>query len=173
MSKDFNNKKASSSLVEAFLNSKQEEQVVAAIVAAEKETSGEIRVHLENFDTSFIKEQSGVDLTPKEMVYQRAQQVFEILEMQNTMQRNGVLIYVAVNLRQFVVYGDYGINQKVSADFWSSTCNVISKYFKNKEFSKGLIMGISEIGTVLSTYFPYKEGEDIDELDNQISRLDG
>ena len=70
------------SKVEDFLTQAEEQEIVAAICTAEKNTSGEIRVHLEK-DTKISAEN-------------RAIEVFNKLEMQKTKDANGVLIYVAV-----------------------------------------------------------------------------
>ena len=77
------------SQVEDFLSAAEEQEIVAAIRAAEKHTSGEIRVHLEAH-------------TDK-VHYDRALEVFQGLKMYATEQRNGVLIYVAVVDKTFVI----------------------------------------------------------------------
>ena len=90
--------------VEAFLTTEEEQEIVDAILEAEKNTSGEIRVHIEasaNMDH-----------------FSRAQQVFHFLKMDNTKDENGVLLYVAVDDRKFVVYGDRGIDKVVPKGFW-------------------------------------------------------
>ncbi|WP_010522756.1 TPM domain-containing protein [Aquimarina agarivorans] len=144
------------SSVATFLTSTQEQQVVDAIRKAEKQTSGEIRVHLEDYDHA--------------EVYQRAQQVFHMLKMDNTKLENGVILYVAVNQKQFVVYGDNGINKKVGPDFWNSTRDVIQDQFKKQHFAKGLILGVTQIGEALKKYFPW-DADDTNELTDEISKL--
>ena len=144
-----------SSRAEAFLSVKEEEKVVEAIRIAEKATSGEIRVHLESYDN-------------KE-VYKRAQEVFHLLKMDNTKQENGVILYIAVNLKKFVIYGDRGINDIVGADFWNSTRDLIQKNFKQGKFDQGLIDGIKEIGRVLKQHFPW-DVNDENELSDEISK---
>ncbi len=144
-----------SSRAEAFLSVKEEEKVVEAIRIAEKATSGEIRVHLESYDN-------------KE-VYKRAQEVFHLLKMDNTKQENGVILYIAVNLKKFVIYGDRGINDIVGADFWNSTRDLIQKNFKQGKFDQGLIDGIKEIGRVLKQHFLW-DVNDENELSDEISK---
>ena len=144
-----------SSRAEAFLSAEEEEKVVEAIRIAEKATSGEIRVHLESYDN-------------KE-VYKRAQEVFHLLKMDNTKQENGVILYIAVNLKKFVIYGDRGINDIVGADFWNSTRDLIQKNFKQGKFDQGLIDGIKEIGRVLKAHFPW-DINDENELSDEISK---
>ncbi len=141
--------------VEDFLTSKEEEEIVEAIRIAESNTSGEIRVHIEH--------KCDID------AYERALEVFHLLKMDNTKAQNGVLIYLAVNNRAFVIFGDQGINRVVDADFWNSTRDKIASQFKTGHFKQGLVDGIKEVGKVLSKHFPWKHG-DSDELDNIISK---
>ncbi|MBV7269890.1 TPM domain-containing protein [Winogradskyella luteola] len=141
--------------IEDFLTTAEEQEIVAAIRNAELETSGEIRVHIE--------QQCDID------VYERALDIFYILKMDNTKQQNGVLIYVAVDNKAFVIFGDQGINNKVDGDFWNSTRDKIALQFKSGNFKQGIIDGIEEAGNVLSKHFPWRHG-DRDELDNTISK---
>ena len=73
--------------------------VTGAIREAEKDTSGEIRVHLDEKCPS----------APME----RAEAVFNYLGMDKTKLRNGVLIYVACQSKVFAIIGDKGINDAV------------------------------------------------------------
>ncbi|EPR74961.1 hypothetical protein ADIWIN_0048 [Winogradskyella psychrotolerans RS-3] len=141
--------------IEQFLTIKEEAEIVEAIRIAEGKTSGEIRVHIE--------QKCDID------VYEHALEVFHYLKMDNTIQRNGVLIYVAVDNKSFVIFGDQGINNSVGADFWNSTRDKISSQFKSGRFKQGLIDGIQEAGKALSLYFPW-DHNDKDELDNTISK---
>jgi uncharacterized membrane protein len=141
--------------IEDFLTSKDEEEIVEAIRVAECDTSGEIRVHIEQI--------CDID------VYERALDVFHILKMDNTKEQNGVLIYVAVDNKSFVIFGDQGINNVVDKDFWNTTRDKISNQFIAGNFKQGIIDGIEEAGKVLSNYFPWHHG-DHNELDNTISK---
>ena len=143
------------SKIEDFLTVEEEEEIVEAIRIAECDTSGEIRVHIE--------QKCDID------VYEHALEVFHILKMDNTIQRNGVLIYVAVDNKSFVIFGDQGINNIVGADFWNSTRDKIATQFKSGNFKQGIIDGVKEAGKVLSKHFPWHH-HDNDELDNTISK---
>jgi uncharacterized membrane protein len=89
--------------------------------------------------------------------------------MENTEERNGVIIYVAVKSKQFAIYGDKGINEKVGLDFWDCTKDAMANQFKNGNFKQGLIDGILRAGEQLKTHFPY-QSDDTNELSNEISR---
>lgn len=143
------------SKVEDFLTKAEEQEIVEAIGKAEKNTSGEIRVHIEK-QTS---------IAPIE----KAVEVFHQLQMEQTQDRNGVIIYVAVKSKQFAIYGDKGINEKVPSDFWDTTKDTIISHFKKGNFKQGLIDGILKAGEQMQKYFPYAEG-DTDELSNEISK---
>ncbi|HEY9170557.1 MAG TPA: TPM domain-containing protein [Lutibacter sp.] len=143
------------SKVEDFLTLEQEQAIIKAIEVAEKNTSGEIRVHLEKI----------TDLPPLE----RALEVFHLLEMDKTELRNGVLFYVAVESKKFAIIGDEGIHTKVTENFWDEEKQLMLSYFKKGEFSKGIELAILEVGKKLKEFFPYQSG-DTDELSNEISR---
>ena len=144
-----------SSTLENFLTSVEEKEVVDAILQAEKQTSGEIRVHIEK--------------TCKDDVNERAHEIFHNLNMDETELQNGVLIYVAVDDRTFVICGDKGIDTVVSEYFWEQTKEIIQNHFKEGNFKDGLIDGILMAGEQLKQFFPWKES-DKNELDNEISK---
>lgn len=143
------------SRVEDFLTAHEEQEIVAAILEAEENTSGEIRVHIE----------AHTRLSHDE----RAKEVFHLLKMDNTKEENGVLIYIAVNDRKFAIYGDRGIDKVVPEDFWESTKNEIQKQFVNANFKQGIINGILSAGKELNSHFPWKPN-DTNELSDEISK---
>ena len=143
------------SKVEAFLTKEEEQEIIAAIRIAEKNTSGEIRVHIE---ATSDKEHA-----------KRALEVFHFLKMNNTKDENAVLIYVAVNDKKFVIYGDKGINNVVPKDFWNTTKDVMQNHFKNSDFKQGLIDGVLKAGEELKAHFPWQI-DDENELSNEISK---
>lgn len=143
------------SKVEEFLTVSEEQEIVEAILKAEKNTSGEIRVHIE----------AHTELDH----YERAQEVFHLLKMDNTKEDNGVLIYVAVNDRKFVIYGDKGVNKVVPKDFWQTTKDIIQEHFIKGAFKNGLVAGILKAGTELHKHFPWQP-DDTNELSNEISK---
>lgn len=141
--------------VEQFLTDQQEQEVINAIRQAEKNTSGEIRVHFEkSLDQDALK---------------RAQEVFFQLEMDKTQFKNGVLFYVAVDDHQFAIIGDEGIDKLVPNDFWESVRDEVINEFVKGDHSKGLVMGILHAGEKLKEYFPYGD-KDENELSDEISK---
>ena len=138
-----------------FLTQEDENEIVEAIRLAEKNTSGEIRVHIEQ--------------TTSKVPFDRALEVFYELKMNETQLQNGVLIYLAVADKQFVICGDKGINVVVAPDFWESTKEIMAAQFKQGNFKQGLIDGITKAGEQLKTYFPWQI-DDTNELSNEISK---
>jgi uncharacterized membrane protein len=143
------------SKVEDFLTQEEENAIVEAIRVAEKNTSGEIRIHIEK--------------TTSKVPFDRALEVFHELKMNETQLQNGVLIYLAVADKKFVICGDKGINDLVADDFWDTTKEVMKIHFKNGNFKQGLIDGILMAGEQLKKHFPWSE-DDTNELSNEISK---
>jgi uncharacterized membrane protein len=143
------------SKVEDFLTKEEEQVIVEAIRVAEKETSGEIRIHIEK--------------TTSKVPYDRALEVFNELGMHATELQNGVLFYFAVADKNFVICGDKGINEVVADDFWNTTKDLMATQFKAGNFKQGIVDGILSAGEQLQKYFPYQEG-DTNELSNEISK---
>jgi uncharacterized membrane protein len=140
--------------IKNFFSEIEKEQIVQAIKAAEFNTSGEVRIHLESkcSEDPFI----------------HGTKVFNQLEMYKTELRNGVLFYMAVKDKKFAIIGDEGIDKVVPDDFWDCTRDVMLELFKKGEFAKGLIQGIQRAGEKLKEFFPY-QSDDINELSDEIS----
>lgn len=137
-----------------FFSKPQQSSILAAIKNAEINTSGEIRVHIENKCPGNVLD--------------RAAYMFGKLRMQKTALRNGVLFYLAVKNRRFAIIGDAGINAKVPENFWDNVKNVMQQRFTQGEFAEGLIEGITQAGEQLRCHFPFQKG-DINEQPDEIS----
>ncbi|ACB73302.1 TPM domain-containing protein [Opitutus terrae] len=127
--------------------------VVAAIAAAEQRTSGEIRVVVAK------------DKVADPVVAAKAH--FERLGMTATIERNGVLIYLAPASRAFAVIGDTAIHEKCGESFWKLTAAAMELRFKQGEFTDGLVLGIEKAAAVLAENFP-RQPDDRDELPNTV-----
>jgi len=137
-----------------FFNQEELTAIKEAVAEAEMQTSGEIRLHLENHC--------------KEEVLDRAAYLFEQLEMHKTQLRNGVLFYLAIKDHQFAILGDVGINQNVPEGFWDEIRNQMRELFKQEKYKEALIHGILESGKQLKAFFPL-EADDQNELSDEIS----
>ncbi|MFK5879218.1 MAG: TPM domain-containing protein [Flavobacteriaceae bacterium] len=141
--------------IEDFFTADEEQQVINAIKTAEKNTSGEIRVHIEK-------------ATDKNAL-ERATEVFYELKMNETELQNGVLFYVATESHHFAVLGDKGINDVVPDNFWDTEKDLALSHFKKREFARGLELAILEAGEKLKEFFPY-QSDDTNELSDEISK---
>jgi uncharacterized membrane protein len=138
------------SSVRQLLTEENKTTVLNAIQEAEQQTSGEVRVHIE----ANLKSKNALD---------RAVELFEKLGMFETELRNGVLIYVALDDRQFAIIGDQGINEKVGQDFWD-----YEKDEMRAHIIGGIVFAIKQVGEKLKEFFPYQEN-DVNELSDDIS----
>ena len=137
-----------------FFSGKEKKQILAAVREAEKNTSGEIRVHLA--------------YKTRGPVFGHAQKVFQKIGMTKTAQRNGVLIFLATKDKKFAVLGDVGINEKVPEGFWNDVVPIMQEHFKQNKFAEGISEAVLRIGQKLKAYFPY-ETNDKNELPDGIS----
>ncbi|HPN31799.1 MAG TPA: TPM domain-containing protein [bacterium] len=138
-----------------FFTKEEEAAIVSAIKTAEKETSGEIRVHLERCVKGDILEKSI--------------EIFDKIGMCSTKERNGCLIVLDLTNKKFAVIGDKGINDRVEKNFWGDIADIFSGHFKQNKFADGLSKGILKIGAKLKELFPHKP-DDVNELSDAISK---
>jgi len=137
-----------------FFSKEQRDDIRQAILNAELDTSGEVRVHIE---TSCAGD-----------VLDRAAYLFGKLNMHRTELRNGVLFYLAVKNRKFAVIGDKGINALVPENFWDDIKICLLNHFREDRFTEGLMEGIEMVGQKLREHFPYKTG-DVNELPDEVT----
>ncbi|MBA4304079.1 MAG: hypothetical protein C0424_07625 [Sphingobacteriaceae bacterium] len=128
---------------------------MAAIRLAEANTSGEIRVHIEDYSRSDV--------------LARTRYLFTKLGMHQTVAHNGVLIYVAVKDHQVAIFGDAGIDAVVEPDFWELEIALLIEYFKKGDYIGGLELAIAKVGEKLKVYFPHQGEADQNELSDEIS----
>lgn len=139
----------------ALFSAEEKEVIATAIVQAEQQTSGEIRVFIEN-KCKFI------DATD------RAAELFYQLGMQKTAARNGVLLYIAIKDRQLAIWGDEGIHQKLGSHYWIKQVDLILSAFNRTDYTVGICQCILEIGKALKIHFPFQGEKDKNELDNEV-----
>lgn len=137
-----------------FLTEEQEQGVIEAIQKAENQTSGEIRIHIEE----------SCNREPLE----RAARIFHELGMDQTELQNGVLIYIATDDHKAAVYAGKGIHTQVEDGFWSGVLNILIDHFKQDAFEEGIEVAVDRVGMKLAELFPSQRG-DVNELSNEIS----
>lgn len=139
-----------------YLNKEDQARVVACIQHAEQNTTGELRV--------FIEGKCGY-VDPME----RAKEIFAKLGMAETVKRNAVLVYLAIEDHQYAILGDEQIYvQAGGATFWKSAAAAFRSYLSKGEIAEGLCACINELGTALATHFPYDPQVTKNELPDEI-----
>jgi hypothetical protein len=88
--------------------------------------------------------------------------------MNDTKERNAVLIYLAIKHREVALFGDEGIHLRVGQAFWEEEVRKMVLIFSNQEISKGITQCIATIGSVLSKEFPFDGLTDKNELPDEI-----
>jgi uncharacterized membrane protein len=139
----------------ALLAEEEKSMIVNAIRSSEKKTSGEIRVYVE----SHCKFVDSLD---------RAAEVFYTLKMQETDNRNAVLVYVAIKDKQLAVFADEGIYEKAGTGFWNAAVTAMLQHFNKNNYGSGISSVVTEIGDTLQTHFPYDSLTDKNELPDDI-----
>lgn len=139
----------------SFLTPGENNTIVSAIKAAEQSTSGEIRVFVES-KNPFVNP------------LDRAAEVFFQLRMEDTKDRNGVLIYVAVKSREIAIFADEAIHRLLGNDYWTNAVKNMIQEFRQNHISDGIAHCVTAIGQALAEKFPYKGNEDKNELPDEI-----
>ncbi|GGH78600.1 putative membrane protein [Filimonas zeae] len=138
-----------------FFSVAEQDKIVQAIKAAEKLTSGEVRVFIES-RCRFV---DPID---------RTKELFAQLDMVNTAERNGVLVYIALKDRQLAIYADEAIYTRAGKDFWQEEVWKMLRMFNKEDYAEGIATVVIEIGEVLSQHFPYNAATDKNELPDDI-----
>jgi len=137
-----------------FLDTEQISRIENAIAVAENKSTGEIRIHIAKV---LFKN-----------IFDQAVDKFKELGMDKTEERNGVLIFICPDFREFAIIGDKGINDKVGADFWNSTKEIMLENFMHGNMEMGLIEAIAKVGQNLQSLFPSNKPT-TNQLPNHIS----
>lgn len=138
-----------------YFSESEKEIITSAIQTAERSTSGEVRVFIEN-KCRFVN------------ALDRAIEVFYQLKMQQTNQRNAVLVYVALKDKQLAIFGDEGIHIKVGETFWNHSVAEMIQFFNKENYAEGIAEVILKIGIALQLHFPYDKNTDANELPDEI-----
>jgi uncharacterized membrane protein len=137
-----------------FFSEEEKTKIIRAVREAERNTSGEIRLHIEGKCTGDVLD--------------RAAYVFKTLNMHKTRLRNGLLFYMGIEDRKFAILGDAGINAVVPENLWDGIKDLVLDHFRKGEFAEGLAKGILLAGEKIKEHFPYRQ-DDLNELPDEIS----
>lgn len=139
----------------SFFSDDEKKQIADAIHNAERRTSGEVRVFIE----SRCRYVDPLD---------RAAEVFFNLRMNETKDRNAVLLYIAMKDRQLAVFGDEGIHKRVGTDYWNKEVNLLINEFNTAHYGDGISQCVRDIGEALHQHFPFDNDTDKNELPDDI-----
>lgn len=133
------------------------EAIARAVKRAEGKTTAEIRVHLEQ------------RVPPRREPLGRAQEIFRRLRMHRTRDRNGVLIYLALEDRKLAIVGDAGIHARVGPTYWEAVRDIMVGHLRASAPREAVLRAVEELGRALVQHFPHTDGQDPDELANEVS----
>ncbi len=145
-------------MLDKVLHPTDQQKIVDAIRAAERVTSGEIKVHVEA-------------RCPGGDAYHRGTELFTRLGLTKTKERNAVLIYVATRDRMFSILGDVGIHEEVGSGFWADAVQRMKVAFARGAFGEGISGAIQSVGSRMAKKFP-RRADDVNEIDNEITTAD-
>lgn len=132
-----------------FFNNEEEERIMAAIGMAETASSGEIRLYVESECADSVEK--------------RTVEIFKKLKMHKTRERNGVLIYIAMESRKFAIFGDEGIHKKMGFSYWTTEVATLKTFLVDERIVDGVCQVALDIGEALKAHFPY-QSDDKNEL---------
>jgi uncharacterized membrane protein len=138
-----------------FFSEEEKQQIIEAVRNAERMTSGEVRVFVEN-RCSYM---DAID---------RAKEIFAELKMYETTDRNAVLVYVALKDKQLAILGDEGIHSKLGNDYWNTEVKKMISNFDRENYADGIKEVVTDIGEALTQLFPYNNDTDKNELPDDI-----
>ncbi|HET6722700.1 MAG TPA: TPM domain-containing protein [Chitinophagaceae bacterium] len=138
-----------------FFSEEEKQQIIEAVRNAERMTSGEVRVFVEN-RCSYMD------------ALDRAKEVFAELKMYETHDRNAVLMYVALKDKQLAIFGDEGIHSKLGNEYWNTEVKKMIDNFNKENYAEGIKQVVEDIGEALTQLFPYNNDTDKNELPDDI-----
>ncbi len=139
----------------SFFTAEEAQLIADAVRNAEQRTSGEIRVFVE----SRCRYVDAID---------RAQEIFFGLKMEQTVNRNAVLLYLAMKDHQLAIFADEGIHQKLGWEYWTKEIKLMISNFNRENYAAGICQCVKDIGEALYYHFPFDNKTDKNELPDDI-----
>ena len=88
--------------------------------------------------------------------------------MNETKDRNAVLVYVALKDKQLAIFGDEGIHNKLGNEYWNTEVKKMIDNFNKENYAEGIEQEVEDIGEALTQLFPYNNDADKNELPDAI-----
>jgi hypothetical protein len=126
------------------------EAIEATIRESERTHRGELRFAIE----------TALDVMPllRGMTSrQRAIEVFGRLDVWDTEENSGVLIYLLLADHSVEIVADRGYVGKVDNEQWAEICREMEREFTDDRFEEGSLAGICAVGSIVAQHFPVGE----------------
>jgi uncharacterized membrane protein len=126
------------------------QHIEAAITASESKHTGEIRFVVEAGLHPY-------EILSKKTPRNRAIELFSHLNIWDTEQNNGVLIYLLLADRDVEIVADRGIDQRIGYDQWEMICHEMEAMFRRGAFEQGVMLGLQAVSAALEKHFPIEK----------------
>ena len=101
--------------------------------------------------------EAALDIQPLlrgESARERAIEVFSQLQVWDTENNNGVLIYLLLADHDVEIIADRGIHRYVGEQGWAAICHTMEQAFRQGRSEAGVVSGIRAISALLEQHFP-------------------
>ncbi|RYY64345.1 MAG: TPM domain-containing protein [Comamonadaceae bacterium] len=136
------------------------ERLARRVAASEQRHTGEIRIYVEaGLPLSYLWRDAEVR--------ERAVAMFGKLNVWDTEQNNGVLIYLLLAEHAIEIVADRGIARHVDPAQWAEVVQHMQQSLRDGRFEDGLTQALEEVSGLLVRHFPAEPGAaNVDELPN-------
>jgi len=119
----------------------------AAVRDGEQRHRGEVRIVIES---ALPVRDAWAGVTPRH----RARTLFGLLEVWNTHEHVGVLLYINLADHAVEILADHGIAAKVEAHAWRTVCDTITRGFAQRVSIAPVLDALAQINDILATHAP-------------------
>ncbi|GAA0840068.1 TPM domain-containing protein [Cupriavidus pauculus] len=135
-------------------------QLQVAVHKGEQHHRGEVRVVIE---ASLPLSLAWRGASPRD----RARALFGALEVWNTEDHSGVLLYINLADHAVELLADRGIDARVDPRLWHGICNTLAQGLAQDLSVKPVLAAIAQIHALLTEHFPADAGRNPNELDDR------
>ncbi len=124
------------------------------VSASERQHTGQIRIYVEAaLPLSYVTRMDR-HISLKNIVRERAVMQFGKLQVWDTAQNNGVLIYLLLAEHAIEIVADRGLSVHVPTARWQQLLASMAATFQQQQFEEGLVQALKEVSALLIAYFP-------------------
>lgn len=131
-----------------------------AVREGERRHDGEVRVVIES---SLPIADAFAGVTPRH----RARALFSALEMWDTADRTGVLLYINLADHAVELLADRGIDARVDRHTWHAMCHELAQGLARDLSIRPVLAAVARIHDLLAAHFPRGDGHARNELDDR------